>query len=84
MPVARPATGEVKEIRRKRGTVFAIRFRAYGERTYDPPHVRHLLLVLSTRMADERSDVPRARARGACVAAASPVRAEAGHRAQCC
>ena len=38
---------------------------SYGERAYDPPHVRHLLLVLSRRVADERSDAPiRARARG--------------------
>src|SRR4051794_34352356 len=25
---------------------------SYGERAYDPPHVRHLLLVLSRRVAD--------------------------------
>src|SRR4051812_37662243 len=31
---------------------------SYGERAYDPPHVRHLLLVLSRRVADERSDAP--------------------------
>src|SRR5439155_11701727 len=37
---------------------------SYGERAYDPPHVRHLLLVLSRR-EDQRSDAPiRARARG--------------------
>jgi prevent-host-death family protein len=52
---------------------------SYGERAYDPPHVRHLLLVLSRRVADERSgrSHPGESSRG-CVAAASPVRAEAG------
>ena len=32
--MARPATGSVVERRRARGTVYALRFRAYGERQY--------------------------------------------------
>jgi integrase len=55
--MARPPTGQVLELRRERGTVYALRFRAYGQRQYltlDVGNRQDAELELQNVLADVR------------------------------